>query len=176
MSAGAELWALGPEPQERAEAERRGLLHPRRPIHSRSRGVISCRLSLGCPPGVLTGFGEARSARAGGIGLSNAGPERAGSDLQLTSRRLGAPTLGFLLFIYLHKGCSGEVILAEPGGKPTGTWGECGSRPWCPERESLPGSAPHLIPWRSTWLERQEISPERLTSISLSCYLVDGSF
>ena len=34
------------------------------------------------------------------IVLSNAGPERAGSDLQLSSRRLGAPILGFVLFIY----------------------------------------------------------------------------
>lgn len=97
-------------------------------------------------------FGEARGVRglAGSV-LGNAGPERAGSDLQLTSRRLGAPTLGLLL-IYLHKGCLWRgYYLGGAGGKPTGTgrmrFGVLGA----PERESLPGSAPpdSLC---STWL------------------------
>ena len=59
------------------------------------------------PHGSSPSLGKHGVRQAGGIGLSNAGPERAGSDLQFTSRRLGPPILGFLLFIYLHKGCSG---------------------------------------------------------------------
>lgn len=168
-------WALGPRTHGRAKAKQRGL---QRPPRSRSQGVISCRHSSCCPPGVL-------APRPGKPGDSESwrGPPQRGAALDAgrgwrPRRPLPFPTpqrearrphpgLRTCLFIYLHTTVLKETFWPSRKGSGLAREGTAVQGPSAPGANLWLGSAPQLIPGVSRgW--NQQSSAEKV-SLPVPC-------